>query len=92
MINSLDLPAAFTVNNDVYHKRDSANIHFEMVERFERAAIYKRTQDNVLQYGYSSLRTSDKWAVKYYVNPEKRRNQYFTSKKKALAFANRASA
>ena len=92
MKTEIDFPISFVVNNDVYHKRESANIQFEIVERLERAAIYKRTPDSVQQYGYKSLRTIDNWAVKYYVNAEKRRNHYFTSKKKALAFAHRASA
>ena len=90
-IPAMNLPESFEINNDSYHKRESANIQFEIVERFGRVAIYKRTPDNVQQYGYKSLRTIDQWAVKYYATAEKRRNQYFTSKRKALAFANRAS-
>ena len=86
------LPDSFIVNNDSYHGRESANITFEAVECFDRAAVYKRASDTVQQYGYTSLRTADKWAVKYYVTPERKRNQYFTSKKKALAFAERVSA
>ena len=92
MKTEFDFPISFVVNNDVYHKRESANIQFEIVERLERAAIYKRTQDSVQQYSHNSLRTIDQWAVKYYAAADKRRNQYFASKKKALAFAKRASA
>ena len=88
----MNLPESFIINNDPYHKRESANITFNQVERFERSAVYKRAEDVVQQYSYNSLKTSDKWAVKYFVTPERKRNQYFTSKKKALAFANRASA
>jgi len=82
-----DLPESFTVNNDCYHKRDHAVITFDLVQRFGRSGVYKRTKDNVQQFGYNTLRTSDKWAVKYYVTPERKRNQYFTSKAKAVKFA-----
>jgi len=86
------LPESFTVNNDCYHKRDDAVITFDLVQRFERSGVYKRSQDTVQKFGYNTLCTNDKWAVKYYITPERKRNQYFTSKKKAMAFAERVSA
>ena len=88
----MQLPESFIVNNDPYHQRESAVITFKLVESFERSAVYKRAEDVVQQYSYNSLKTSDKWAVKYFVNPDRKRNQYFTSKKKAIAFAERVSA
>ena len=81
------LPESFTVNNDCYHKRDCAEIVFNLAQRFDRSGVYKRTEDTVQQFGYNTLRTADKWAVKYYVTPERSRNQYFTSKAKAIKFA-----
>ena len=85
-------PDTFTVNNDVFHKRASADICFELVEQFENAAVYRRTKDTVMQYSYNTLRANDKWAVKYCAPNDKRRNKYFTSKKKALAFAENVNA
>jgi len=79
-----ELPETFIINNAPYHKRESANIQFNAVERFARSAVYKRTQDSVYQYCHSSLRASDKWAVKYYTTPEKRGNRYVNTKTKAL--------
>ena len=89
MTNSYPLPETFIINNDPFHKRESANIHFNEVERFARSAVYKRTKDNVHCYHCGALRASDKWAVKYYTTPEKRGNRYFTTKKAALKFAER---
>jgi len=89
MKDSYELPETFIVNNDPFHKRESANIQFSLVERFTRAAVYKRTKDNVHCYHCGSLRASDKWAVKYYMTHEKRSNRFYTSKKKALEFAER---
>ena len=81
------LPESYQINNDCYHKRDHAVITFDLVQQFERSGVYKRTKDDVQQFGYNTLRTSDKWSVKYYVTPERKRNQYFTSKAKAVKFA-----
>lgn len=85
-----NLPSSFTVNNDSYHKRESAVITFTAItDTGARAAVYKREKDNVQQYGYNSLTTAHKWAVKYYVEPTRRANQFFKTRKAAIEFANR---
>jgi len=88
-INTMDhtLPESFTVNNDCYHKRDHAVIEFVRIADNGNAAAYKRTKDAVQQFGYNTLRTNDKWAVKYrHSEAGTPRNKYFTSKKKAVEF------
>ena len=81
------LPESFTVNNDCYHKRDHAVIEFVRIADNGNAAAYKRTKDAVQQFGYNTLRTNDKWAVKYrHSEAGTPRNKYFTSKKKAVEF------
>ncbi len=44
------LPESYKINNDCYHKRDHAVITFDLVQRFERGGVYKRTNQQQNKY------------------------------------------
>ena len=80
------------INNDSYHQRESAVIVFERVADLGISSVYRRTPDNVQQYGYDSLTTAHKWvARKEADNMNRARRQFFKTRKAAMQCAERWS-
>jgi hypothetical protein len=82
----------FTIINDTFNRTVESTITFnvvhKMTDRNDRDLyIYKRTPDEVQQFGHMSLTTAHKWAVKYGYKKDRNGNRFFKTLKAAKAFA-----